>query len=491
MRKINTILYSVMAVAMAMAVPAQLPAQKVGNGGICVKEMKAKKEGRQVSVEMAFDLDSLQLSSNRYVTLTPYIADGADTLYLRPVIVSGRRQHIVYNRERRYNPEYTGIEEVLFRPGKHQVVPYRNKVPYEKWMHGATLSVAEEWCGCCGYAEENSETDLMRLNLLPAVYQVKPLLAYVEPKTETVKSRSESGEAFLDFRVNRTDIDPAYRGNPGELSKIRETIDKVRNDKDLTIRHITIHGYASPEGNYANNSRLAAGRTEALKNYVRGLYHFDDKLIDVSSTPEDWEGLRKKVVASDLTDKERLLVIIADTAKDPDVRERLLRNVGDGSAYRFMLQEWFPALRHSDYTIHYTVRGFDVEEAKQVIKTRPQKLSLHEMFAVAGQYAPGSEDFNQVFDVAVRMFPEDPTANLNAANIAIMDGVYDKAEAYLQKAGDMPEAIHSRGVLALLKGDYDRARTLLEKAGDLGIAAAEHNLQELDNKIENNKLFLN
>ena len=479
----------VLAAVMTAVFPAQLRAQKVAKGGISIKELKVKKENRQVSVRMIFDLDSLELPSNRFLTLTPRITDGVDTLVLRPVIVSGRRQHIMYERERRKYPEYADAEELRFRPGKKQTVPYRVMVPYEKWMHGATLMVDEEWCGCGGYAQENRETDLMQLDLLPEVYQVRPLLAYVEPKAEAVKSRSETGTAFLDFRVNRTQIDSTYRHNPVELAKIRETIERVKGDPDLTISRIVIHGYASPEGSYALNERLAAGRTDALKEYVRGLYHFEDSLIAVSSTPEDWDGLRRMVEASDLPDKDRILAIISDSTQTPDRRERLLRDAGDGSAYRYMLHEWFPALRHSDYTVHYTVRGFDVEEAKQLVRTCPQKLSLHEMFVVSGEYKPGSDEFDQVFDVAVRMYPEDPIANINAANIAIADGVYDKAEAYLSKAGDMPEAVHSRGVLALLRGEYDLARALLEQARGLGVGEAEHNLMELDKKIENNKYF--
>lgn len=486
-QKRYVILFVVLTAVMTAVSPAQLRAQKVAKGGISIKELKTKKENRLVSIEMIFDLDSLELPSNRFLTLTPRITDGTDTLELHPVIVSGRRQHIMYERERYTYPEYVDAEELRFRPGKKQTVPYRVMIPYEKWMHGATLTIDEEWCGCGGYAQENKETDLMQLDLLPEVYQIQPLLAYVEPKAEAVKSRSETGTAFLDFRVNRTQIDSTYRNNPVELAKIRETIQRVKGDPDLTISQITIHGYASPEGSYSLNKRLAAGRTNALKEYVCNLYHFEENLITVSSTPEDWNGLRRMTEVSALTDKARVLAIINDSTKTPDQREHLLRNTGDGETYRYMLREWFPALRHSDYTVHYTVRGFDVEEAKLLIKTRPQKLSLHEMFVVSGEYEPGSDEFNQIFDVAVRMYPENPTANLNAANIAIIDGVYDKAEAYLEKAGDMPEAIHSRGVLALLRGEYDLAQTLLKQAREAGVSEAEHNLMELDKKIENNK----
>ena len=475
----------VLAALLTAGSSSPLAAQEIAKGGIRVEELKAKKENRQISVEMTFDLGRLELKSNRFLTLTPRITDGMNTLDLRRLIVSGRRQHIMYERERRKYSEYADAEEQRFRAGKTQKVPYRTMIPYEKWMHGATLIVDEEWCGCGGYAQEKRTNDLMQLDLLPAVYRVIPLLAYAEPKAEAVKARKEKGSAFLNFRTNRTEIDPDYRENPTELAKIRETVERIENDKDLTINRITIHGYASPEGRYELNARLAEGRARSLKQYVCSLYNFDGNLIEVSSTPEDWDGLRHMVEATDLPDKAQVLAII-DGTEILDGRERRLMELDGGTTYRYMLDEWFPALRHSDYEVHYTVRGFDVEEAKQLISTRPQKLSLHEMFVVSRQYEAGSEEFNQVFDVAVRMYPEDPTANLNAANIAIADGVYDKAEAYLQKADDSPEAIHARGVLALMRGNYDAARTLLEQARELGVEAADHNLEELEKKIENN-----
>ena len=37
------------------------------------------------------------------------------------------------------------------------------------------------------------------------------------------------------------------------------------------------------------------------------------------------------------------------------------------------------------------------------------------MYLVAQTYEEGSEDFNEVFHIAVRMYPHDPIANINAA----------------------------------------------------------------------------
>ena len=75
----------------------------------------------------------------------------------------------------------------------------------------------------------------------------------------------------------------------------------VKNDKDVSITNIDIHGYASPDGPYDNNVRLANNRAAALRNYVCNLYTIDKKLFTYHATPEDWEGFKKKVGSKQLS----------------------------------------------------------------------------------------------------------------------------------------------------------------------------------------------
>lgn len=235
-------------------------------------------------------------------------------------------------------------------------------------------------------------------------YVVKPAVAFVSPAVEAVKNRAEEGRAYLDFPVNQTRIYPDYRRNPSELAAIKRTVDVVKNDANTTITEIDIVGYASPEGRYAANARLAQGRAEALKNYVMSEYGFKADLFKVNSVPEDWAGLREYVTKNALPLKDEILSIIDKNENDYDVKEGCIKALDGGKVYATLLQDCYPALRHSDYTVRYVVRGFNVEEAKQIIRTRPQQLSLQEMFLVAQTYEKGSNEFNEVFDVAVRMF---------------------------------------------------------------------------------------
>ena len=112
-------------------------------------------------------------------------------------------------------------------------------------------------------------------------------------------------------------------------------------------------------------------------------YGFKADLFKVNSVPEDWAGLRAYVAKNDLPLKEEILSIIDKNESDFDVKEERIKALDGGKVYAALLQDCYPALRHSDYTVRYVVRGFDVEEAKQIIKLRPQQLSLQEMFLVA------------------------------------------------------------------------------------------------------------
>ena len=166
----------------------------------------------------------------------------------------------------------------------------------------------------------------------------------------------------------------------------------------------------------------------------------------------------------------------------PDAKEKALLKKAP-QAYHYLLQNVWPSLRRTDYTIEYDVQAFNVEKAREVIKTRPQKLSLQEMYLVAQTYPKGSAEFNNVFDIAVRMFPEDKLANLNAASAAIERGDKVSAEKYLLKAGDSAEANNARGCLAAMKEDYQTAKQYFEKAVAGGLKEAQENLDKVNQAL--------
>ena len=448
--------------------------------GVTVDNLSITRNGRYMTVDMLLDMSRLKVDGNRAVLLTPRIVNGNDSIDLPAVGVYGRRRYYTYIR----NGEsmLSGADEKTYRASKKpDTLPYRADVDYEEWMDGAKLALEREEYGCCNSILNEQYALLGGYDAPVENVAFFPELVYVQPKAELTKSRALEGSAFIDFPVNRTEIHPDYRRNTAELGKIQATIDSVRGDRDVTITQVWLKGFASPESPYTHNRDLAIGRTAALKSYIQQLYKFDTGIIATDYEPEDWAGLRRYVEQSNINHKAEILALI-DSDREPDNKEWTIKK-NYPEEYRFMLQNWYPALRHTDYRIAYNIRGYsDVEEIKRILTTSPQKLSLNEFYLVAQEYEPGTDEFSDVFDTAVRMFPSDETANLNAANAAIRRDDFVTAERYLAKAGDSAEADYARGALAVRKGDLDTARVWLSKAKAKGLRQAGVTLEELDAK---------
>ena len=437
--------------------------------GVIVRNTEITRVRDSVTISLDMVLDSLKLRSNRSVVLQPLLSEGKEKAWLPAVEVMGRQRHLYYERNG-YKTYAEGNVQTVKRDKKRpQTISYRTVLPYEPWMDHARLDLTEDLCGC-GQVQSNPHNR----PLGQADIAFTPRLAYVTPQAVTRKMRELKGTAYLDFPVSQTEIHPDYRRNPQELGKIRSTIDTVRQDPDAGITALSIKGYASPEGSWKLNTRLAQGRTEALKRYLTERYAFSDTLFVTAYEPENWEGLRAYVAQSSLPDKDAILTLI-DSDLQPDAKEARLKREHPES-YRLLLAECYPGLRRSDYVVSYQIRGFNVDEAKERVFTEPQKLSLQEMFAVAQTYRPGSEEFNRVFNVAVRMYPNDPVANLNAANALLENGRAEEARPYLEKAGDSPQADNARAVALLLQRRYDEALPLLQRAKDAGVTEAEENM---------------
>ena len=421
------------------------------------------------------------VKSNYSYIVTPMLCSPTDTLALEPQVWRGAQNARKLHRAHILNK----VDEGSYLPlGEMETVHRTSAFSANdvRWLKDSPLSMAFrlEMEGCCDVIGGD-----VVASALPAYVGYQPHFVYLQPQVEAVKTRALSGQAFIDFVVNRTDIRPDYRGNAAELQKIQNTIDSVRNDADIQVRKITIKGFASPEGGYQANDRLAAGRTEALKNYVAKLYDFPASAYETDHVAEDWDGLVAYLETSDLGSRDEILDIIRNSGLEPDAMEWRIKSRHQRD-YQYLLQNVYPGLRHSDYRIEYVIRGFsDIDEIKQLVKTQPQKLSLQEFFLAAQEYQAGSSDFNEVWDTALRMYPQDETANLNAAVNALSRGDLSSAQGCLQKAGNSAHAQYARGVLAALQKDYTGALSLFRQAQQGGMSEAADAIAQMQRLLGN------
>ena len=492
MKKIRMIL---LAACPALFCPVPGSMAQVRQGSVTVQVNELAQRGDSLYVDMAVTTEGRNVPSRMSADFTPVLVSSERSLALPAVSLMGRNS---YRNHRRALALMSAKERGAYeKSAPYYVVPdykgdsrmdYRLALPYEAWMSSAKLTLQRIDCGC----GKSSVTDVRllagKVSLEEVIvierYRIEPHLAYIRPEAEAVKSRAEQGESFLDFAVGKTAVNPEFGRNAAELEKIRRMIDLVQDDKDLTIKRIVIVGYASPEGSLAMNERLSEGRAKALRDYLQSRYPaIPGSLYSIRFGGENWDDLVKAVQTSDMPDKQAVLDII-DRYSIIGGREAKLMALKGGTPWRYMLREMFPSLRKVTVTVDYDVRNFDAEEAKAVVKTRPQNLSLNELYLVANTYEPGSEDFNSLFETAVRLYPESVTATVNAAVAALERRDFVGAERYLRsvKSPDrIPECDNAWGLLLMLRDqDYDRAAPYFDAARAAGLEAAQQNLDEID-----------
>ncbi len=458
--------YTNLITAALLALVAWAPAA-AGEGELLkVTEIQVARRDNALSLILDIDPRSVNPGRDREVIFTPVVISdaGTDSVAFPAIRVAGRNRY--YSHLRNHNlPE----GERMWSAGSRDLIEYRKEIPFEPWMERCHIDMRQATGHCCDPILHDADIPLAELDYTTP--PVAPAINFVELTGDEAVERTAEGSAYIDFIVNRTEIRPTYRRNTVELAKIIESIDLVKNDPDATITRVTIKGFASPEGSYSNNVRLAMGRTQALKEYVREHYNFNPEIMFTDYEPEDWEGLRRRLLDLDIPHREEILQIV-DSPMEPDPKNAEIQTRYPAE-YKFLLDSIYPALRHSDYTVKYRIRTFvDIEELKAVYATNPANLRPVDFQRIAATYPSDSPEYEQVYLKAVELYPADPEANLNAANIALRHGDRASAANYLRNAGDSPEAVFTRASLAAVNDDLQRAVELFDTAAAAGMEAA-------------------
>lgn len=411
-------------------------AQEINIGQTVARKISDDK----VEVSFSMDCSTLRLPSRRQMVITPLIISRSesDTLALPSVCIAGRNRYRMNKRkERLYGKEYgkapvagEGQEMIRFNRKRDMLLEYNETVPAQEWMSGARVEIFRELQGCAGCGEALGNAPVAELPLFKEEVE-RPNLQIMVAQAEE-KRRSFTRSAYLNFKVNQSALLADYMNNPVELAKIYSSIDSIREDNNYRIARIEIVGYSSPEGSYAANARLSEQRAKALEQNLKHAYQLDDSMIDCRSVPENWEGLAAWLREYRPSYMQKVLDIIGQTP-EPDARDAKIKAIDGGKIYNALLQEVYPKLRLVEYTVSYTVVPFSVEQGREIIKTRPDKMNHNEMYQVAASYGEGSDEYNRIIRMIAAHFPGDRIANNNAAIVAWETGDYDAMRVYLKR----------------------------------------------------------
>ena len=456
---------------------------------ITVSGKDVQRQGNEVVVRMNLDLSGVRMKQQHTAELVPVLVskDGTQEQAFPSIVVNGKIRNRALKREEALtgNPRYTNVNTTIRRKnGEPQAVDYQATAPFAKWMYDSRLEVREAVTGCaeCDEGRETSTVDPLVLPRFIPNY----VTALREPAPEPVKRRDEVRSARLQYRQDSYTTDPKFKDNANVLSEVQASIDAVKENKDLTITGIYVTGYASPEGTVAYNLKLSERRAKTFTDYVKKQNpNLDASLWHVDWKGEDWTGLREEVQKHPrLLKIDEVLAIIDGCEGDQDACEEKIKALVPPTIYQRLLNEMYGPLRRNDYRIEYNVRNFNLEEARQLIRTNPKLLSQNEMYQVAGSYAKDSKEYREAMEIAARTYPDDPVALGNAAATCLAAKDARGAIALLEGKKLDAAAMNTLGVAYAEVGEYQKAKSTLEEAARAGNADAKENLKQVIKVIE-------
>ena len=310
---------------------------------------------------------------------------------------------------------------------------------------------------------------------------------------------AQKQEANIKFLIQQAELRKSELKS-GSVQEFVAMLKRISKDREtLNLQNVEVSAYASPDGGFALNEKLANKRQQNAEGYVKQQMK-QAKLTDnveATYTAQDWEGFQQLVAASNIQDKDVILRVLS-MYKDPEEREQQIKNMSAG--FRELADGILPELRRARLTINYETIGRDDQQIQQQFKDDASQLSVEEMLYAATLTDDAAEKKN-IFQQTVRQYAQDVRAYNNLATLAWQQGDFDGARQWLDKAQTVnpncPEVFANLGMLALQQGDLQAAENYISKAagaynlaealGNLHLAQGNYTLaaQDLQNVVSN------
>ena len=273
-------------------------------------------------------------------------------------------------------------------------------------------------------------------------------------------------EANVRFLINQANLRKSELKNNSVQEFVR-MLRAINADRErLAIKNVEVAAYASPEGGFSFNDKLANKRQDVSESYVKGQLKSTkvETDIDAHYTAQDWDGFQQLVQASNIQDKDVILRVLS-MYKDPQEREQQIRNMSEG--FRELADQILPELRRARLIINYETIGRSDEQIQAQYAADPAKLDIEELLYAASLENDAAKK-EAIYKKTAELYDKDYRAYNNLAALAFEKGDDATAESYLERAlrvdAKAQEPYANKALISLQKGKLEEAEGHLSNA---------------------------
>lgn len=307
----------------------------------------------------------------------PLITDGTWKVSLPALVVQGRRAEVAWQRHE-WAAGIVSRNGEAYHVENGGTVDYSACVPFQHWMFGSRIEMETVAAGC---GETSVERSTLVGHILPPPPKPEPVIIPPPPPAPVPSVGEMLAETFsfvlpasefdpdepirfydderdnaltIYYRINKYDIDSNYAENRQTLINLLAAIDAIASSGDVRVEKVVVAGFASPEGPFAFNDRLAWERAVSVKEYIMKNSSMPDEAILIFNGSLDWRGMRRFVSADSGMPFRKEVLELLDSRPELDLTAQAalmnrLRALGGGRVWSYLADRIFPLLRNGAF----------------------------------------------------------------------------------------------------------------------------------------------
>ncbi len=404
-------------------------------------------KGDSVDVSVSVVYPAKYFNKNAVMVLTPVLKSESATVAYPEVTLQGEKVQ--------------GNGGVISAAGGSYT--YTGKVPYQDALLKSELMIQSK------VSVKSKSVNLPEVKIADGVLATASLLKNeaqpIEAMNQFKRSEVLTSESEIVFSINNATVQSKELSKQG-IKDMKTFAKNASDDSTMSLKGVSIVGYASPDGPEDGNESLAKNRQaaaeKALKSSIKASF-------EANYTAEDWDGFRMLMESSSIQDKDAILNILSQYS-DPVVRESEIKKMG--TVYKEIADEILPQLRRSKIVVSAEKVGKSDTVLLAAGRGKSDVALTEDEYLFAATIAENADDAEMILKNGASSLSNSWKIVNNLGCVQMDEGKFDDAQASFARADELSDGDkavkNNMGVLAVKQGDLAKGFEYFEIAQGAG-----------------------